>query len=639
MNLMTLQEWCEQNDRLDLLNEWHPTKNGTVTPNDVTIGSSKKVWWLLPYDISDKHFDFEWDDTVWHRIHGRNCPFLSGKRIFKGFNDLASNCPNLLKEWNYDKNIVSPDEIYRNSHQKIWWKCDKGHEWYVSVKDRTQYHTGCPVCSGENQTSFPEQAILYYVGQYFSDTMTRDSHLNVELDIFVPSKSIAIEYDGYFWHKSSKRKLNDIRKNTICKANGITLIRVRENGLSHLDSCIEISVSQACADDELSLAISKILQHLSVEEPNIDIARDRTIILNNYINQRKKNSLLIMYPNVAQEWHPSKNGNLSPDLFDYGSNKKVWWLGQCGHEWQDSITHRTGMLCGCPYCRGLRVLEGFNDLASQNPDLAEEWNYDKNTNLKPTMITLGSGKKVWWKCNLGHEWQATVPSRSNGCGCPYCANDLVWKGFNDLAFKYPSLAKEWNYDKNANLLPQDVVYGSSKKVWWKCPNCGYEWKTAISMRTRNGHGCPMCQRKTAAQNRQKTLISNGRSLLDCYPNVAKEWHPTKNGELLPSQITYGSRKKVWWLGECGHEWFAEINNRVASGCGCPICEIEERRERVKHCRRFTRAVECIETGQIYASIKNAASAIGIDMSNISHCLSGRQSIAGGYHWKYAIKKE
>ena len=85
-----------------------------------------------------------------------------------------------------------------------------------------------------------------------------------------------------------------------------------------------------------------------------------------------------------------------------------------------------------------------NSLSSQHPDIAAEWNYEKNTLLTPQMISYGSGKKVWWKCSCGHEWQSTVSNRVLGNGCPYCSNQKVLPGFNDLATTHPNLVKEWD---------------------------------------------------------------------------------------------------------------------------------------------------------------------------------------------------
>ena len=154
-----------------------------------------------------------------------------------------------------------------------------------------------------------------------------------------------------------------------------------------------------------------------------------------------KNSLEIMFPEVAKQWS-TRNFPLLPKDVSYGSNKKVWWRGECGHEWQASPHSRTGKNSpGCPYCSGNRVLAGFNDLASRFPEIAAEWS-EKNYPLRPDEVTAFSNKKAWWKGKCGHEWYALISSRSDGHGCPYCEDHKLLKGFNDFASQYPQLAKE-----------------------------------------------------------------------------------------------------------------------------------------------------------------------------------------------------
>lgn len=140
------------------------------------------------------------------------------------------------------------------------------------------------------------------------------------------------------------------------------------------------------------------------------------------------------------------------------------------------------------------MLDGFNDLSTTNPGLAKEWNYIKNGNLTPKDITSGSSKKVWWICSEGHEWQATICSRNNGNGCPYCSGRVLMPGINDFLSAYPDIAKEWHPTKNGDLTPDKITARNSKKVWWLCSQCGHEWETRVVHRA-NGHGCPICARK------------------------------------------------------------------------------------------------------------------------------------------------
>ena len=207
---------------------------------------------------------------------------------------------------------------------------------------------------------------------------------------------------------------------------------------------------------------------------------------------RENNNLEKSNLELVKKWNYEKNGDLKPTQVTVGSNKKVWWKCTKGHEWQATINNRAKGT-GCPYCSSQKVLAGYNDLAASNPQLAKEWNYEKNEDLKPTQVTVGSNKKVWWKCSKGHDYQATINHRSNGSGCPYCSNYKVLTGYNDLATINPELAKEWNYEKNGDLKPTQVKASSGKKVWWKCSD-GHEWQTTIAHRSK-GSGCPHCYRK------------------------------------------------------------------------------------------------------------------------------------------------
>ena len=134
-------------------------------------------------------------------------------------------------------------------------------------------------------------------------------------------------------------------------------------------------------------------------------------------------------------------------------------------------------------------------LDKTHPETAKQWHPTKNDKLKPSNFTYGSGKIIWWKCPKGedHEWEASIDSRSRGRGCPCCTGKKTCKD-NQFDLLYPDLAKEWHPTKNGKLKPWDFTYGSSKKVWWKCPKGKkHVWNTTISRRTgTNGTGCPHC---------------------------------------------------------------------------------------------------------------------------------------------------
>ncbi len=143
------------------------------------------------------------------------------------------------------------------------------------------------------------------------------------------------------------------------------------------------------------------------------------------------NALSSIAPYLLVEWS-EKNYPLTPDDVSYGSNRKVWWKGVCGHEGQAAIKSRaTGKQSGCPYCSGNRVLAGFNDLETRFPNVAAEWS-ERNAPLLPSQVLAFTNRKVWWKGKCGHEWNALVSDRSSGHGCPYCRDHKLLIGFNDF---------------------------------------------------------------------------------------------------------------------------------------------------------------------------------------------------------------
>jgi len=272
------------------------------------------------------------------------------------------------------------------------------------------------------------------------------------------------------------------------------------------------------------------------------------------------NSLLTLFPQVASEWHPTKNENTSKD-YTSGSREKVWWLcSKKSHEWVAMIKHRTKSNSGCPYCSG-RLASNDNNLNILFPKIAAEWHPEKNSKTSSD-YTGGSKKKVWWICNKEHEWLSTILNRTlSGSRCPYCAGKAACDD-NSLAILFPKIAAEWHPTRNLKT-PKDYTFGSAKKVWWLCKK-GHEWKAAIGSRTATKCRCPYCAGKLAYED---------NNLATLYPEITSEWHPTKNEKGPKDYTAHTPRKKVWWLCKTkGHEWVATIASRT-EGRGCPDCYI------------------------------------------------------------------
>jgi len=392
-----------------LAREWNYEKNDELKPEEFAANSNKKVWWKC-------NKGHEWQAIIASRNNGRGCPYCSGKNVVKGKNDLETLNPKLAEEWNYEKNgRTKPEEVTLNSHVKAWWKCAKGHEWQATIANRNKGRN-CPICNAESNTSFPEYVILFYLKKHGKEPIHRYKEKGYELDIYIPSKKIAIEYDGEFYHKNKTKK--DLEKNLKCKKDGIKLYRIREGLPSLDDSSIDYFVDKS--QKNLAEVIQKILSEITGSDVDIDIKRDAIKIENLREHAEKENSLLFVNPKIAKEWNYEKNGNMRPENITANSRSSVWWKCGKGHEWQAVIYSRNSGR-GCPYCSGKKVLKGYNDLATINPKLASEWNYEKNVNLKPEDFMPNSNKIVWWKCGKGHEWQAAIYSRNSGRGCPYCS--------------------------------------------------------------------------------------------------------------------------------------------------------------------------------------------------------------------------
>ena len=353
---------------------WHPSLNGALTPQDVSGGTGKKVWW----QCEKKH---EWQASVANITRKKSsCPYCSGRKAIIGENDLQTTHPLIAAKWHPTKNaILSPSDVKYTSSRKVWWQCSKGHEWKSVIS--TQTDTSCPYCYG------------------------------------------------------------------------------------------------------------------------------RYVITG-------ENDLATMFPSAVEEWHPTKNGDLRPDLIMPYTPKRVWWQCKEGHEWFSSPNSRFAKspVTGCPTCKGKQIVQGFNDLATTHPEIAAEWHPVKNAPLLPTQITKGHDSSLWWQCKEGHEWKTPTYARTgnNGTNCPMCSAKRVIVGVTDLLTLNPSLSSEWHPTKNQPLSPGEVAAYSSLKVWWLCSR-GHEWEAVVASR-HQGRNCGKCNSYFKASQGEKTLAAFIESL-------------------------------------------------------------------------------------------------------------------------------
>jgi hypothetical protein len=285
-------------------------------------------------------------------------------------------------------------------------------------------------------------------------------------------------------------------------------------------------------------------------------------------------SLADYNPELSKSWHPYKNGTQSPHQVSPYSNKCVWWKCEKGHEWQATISNRTGKnKTGCPYCSGSKPTADRN-LAVLFPEVLKEWHYPKNNDLNPENISPYSHKKVWWKCEKGHEWQTGIAYRTKQkSGCPYCSGRAAGAD-NSLQILYPDLAREWHPTKNSTITPNDVRPGSDSKIWWLCDR-GHSWQTSIYNRTHETKAtrCPFCSGRYATKE---------NNLASLFPELLDEWHLDKNAPHRPDKLKPGSNRKVWWKCKKGHEWKTSPNKRTGKDkTGCPHCQPQTSRLEIR----------------------------------------------------------
>ena len=566
-------------DNAQLMKEWYKEKNELlgILSSKTTLHSNKKVWWKC----EKEHF---WKMSPDKKLKSKGCPFCLNKRVLVGYNDLATLFPHLSKEWDVTENEIDINSVVIGSAQKIHWICSKcQHKWVAAVRMRTQRGHGCPECA---------------------------------------------------------KKI---------RANNRTETLVEKNG---------------CITD----------------------------------------------PHLLKEWNYEKNEELGlfPDKFTPYSNKKVWWrCSTCGYEWKATVSNRSRRGDSCPLCANRVVVPGINDLCTTHPELADEWDFEENEDLLPQNVSYGMGKKVSWKCPLGHKYKATILHRSSGTNCPICNSGRQTSFAEQAIFYYlkklyPNAINRYRdiFDNGMELdvyIPeirygieydgsfwhQGNKYEREKRKFEICKANGIkliriksfendhslklhyaDWTFFLKednllelekliqmlcsrLYNSNMHPIKKWENFVSMVNieRDKYKIFTYRynlkdSFADQYPEIAKEWHPTKNGNILPNMFKSGSSFLAWWLcPTCGREWKANIHAR-AKGGGCKNCQRVNNsggnHYKAKKIYQYAKEGQFIKE---WEAISDASKTLRINQSNISMCAEGKRAVAGGYRWSFKLSEK
>ncbi len=488
------------NKRPDLINEWDYTKNNGLTPDEVTCGSEKKVWWICPC----KH---SYEATISNRARlNSGCPYCAGQKAIIGENDLTTLFPDIAREWNYDKNEgLMPCEFLPKSNKKVWWICSRGHNYRAKIGQRTgKKGTGCPYCAG--QKVIKGENDLATVRPDIAKQWDYKKNINLSPNNVLPATKLKVWWICDNGHSYEMTLNNRTSLNRGCPYCAGKKVITGENDLATLRPDIakdwDLIKNKGLLPSEVPAHCSKKVWWICNKGHSYDAYIYRRTNKNGtgcpYCAGNKplkgETDLETWYPDLAKEWDYDKNVYLKPSDVTSGSEKKVWWKCDKGHSFMAKIHHRTHKEGSkCPYCSGKLAIKGETDLETVRPDIAKQWDYERNKELIPCDYTVYSNKNVYWKCEMNHSYKARICNRTSlNRGCPYCAGQKPIKGETDFATVYPDLVALWNKTRNGNLKPTDITASSGKKVWWKCPE-GHEWRRTPHLMGRS-LGCPVCSK-------------------------------------------------------------------------------------------------------------------------------------------------
>ena len=284
------------------------------------------------------------------------------------------------------QNKKTPADFVPGSNQKIWWVCSRGHEWQASIAHRALNGRGCPYCT--NQSSRNELRLLAELETLSEVVQHRTKLEGFEYDVYIESEKVLIEYDGSYWHADKTEQ--DMRKTVSALQQGYRIIRVRETPLEPMGTeDVIVDKSQPISKEQVNQLVKAIFC-----ESNVYC---QYAALGCFANETRYLELLEAYPSpqfqlsyaasnspTLQEWHPTKNGELTPADFGPSSRFIAWWKCARGHEWQASIVARNKQGAHCKTCKSIVVTRS---------ELLEWWHPSLNDPMNLRMFLLGAEHK------------------------------------------------------------------------------------------------------------------------------------------------------------------------------------------------------------------------------------------------------
>lgn len=480
--------------------------------------------------------------------------------------------PHLVDEWDFEKNGLTPEQVFGGSVKKFWWKCLKEkHSWEASPNARTRGN-GCPYCSGTKilsgvtdfGTVYPEY-VEFWDEKKNKKPIDKTSSTNGTVFLFCDK---AHEYSLDLSSIKRAHENNKVVRCTLCSGKKIVsgindfatfypefvqYIDFDKNNPEKIYYRKYSAIHWKCSKNHLfSSRIEIALRDSEFHCPYCE----HKFLLTGF------NDVKTFFGEEICEIWSSSNSNL-PQNTIYHNDMKYVFKCQNGHSWAQVIDYTAGFnSISCIYCSGenknakiTKIVVGVNDLATTHPEFAKMIsNESKN---QANNVSAGSKKRVLIECINGHKRELMVKNLVNGSKqCQQCVREE-----NNLLKKIPNLPERLDLDKNTVEDIKNLTIGSRTIVHLKCKG-GHRWEIKPYNIEKWG-GCPYCS--------SQRVLQGFNDIPTTAPELLKIWNYEKNGEMnvYPEDYTAGSHKKVWWKCDKDHEYLSPIGNRKLYGC--PEC--------------------------------------------------------------------
>ena len=444
--------------------EWDLASNRGLRPDQIPPESQIAVHWLCPKcghsyiaKISDRIAEAKAKSEA-NATSGANaeprsslCPYCSKREIYNR-KSLAAASPVLADDWDGEFNgDATPFNTLIDSTYPVMWHCRVcGCQWRATINDRLKMHTGCPDCAAyASQTSLPQLVILHYIKELFPDAANRfalnpgaSAKTRYEIDVYVPSIKLGIEYDGEFFHSKPEQFRSDLRKNAALKKAGIELVRFRE------PKCPTMS------DPDIRI-ITAVFQKNYPEF---------STILQTFLDELRTRHGI------------SKKVEVDIESIEAEANENLYKV---------------------PYERSLAAALARRPAPSDPHDTSQAlWDYERNWPLMPEDFTAQSTRRVQWICHAipPHHWESIIENITNlGRRCARCVHRHHYTTDEWIALARKVHGNKYDYSK--------VEYLNNKvKVSIICPIHG-EFTERPSHHL-DGHGCSRCATIASAAKRK-----------------------------------------------------------------------------------------------------------------------------------------